>query len=137
MHLSHCICLILRATAGASTIAYITKDNLVVALASLEGKFAGMLTSMMQGVKKWKRCPSLVPSQVMEEQRVDNDMEVVKIELEEGQMIESTYEAEEVQGCLSHKLRRYLVQSLFEIVQSHFRLALTEPLSVLQPTLPN
>lgn len=66
------------ATAETSTSAYITKDDLVVALASLEGKIADMLNSMVQGVKKWKKSPSPVPSPGMEEEWVDIEKEVVE-----------------------------------------------------------
>lgn len=61
------------ATAGASTSAYFTKDDLAAVLAGLEGKIAGMLTSMTQGGKKQERSPSSDPPPVVEEEWVDID----------------------------------------------------------------
>lgn len=70
------------ATAVASTSAYITNDDLAVELPSLEGKIDGMVSFMAQSSKRWERFPSPDPPPVVEEEWVDIDEGVVKVELE-------------------------------------------------------
>lgn len=45
------------ATTGVSTLEYVTKDDLVLALAGLEDKIAGMIDSVTNGVNKQGKIP--------------------------------------------------------------------------------
>lgn len=82
-------------TARASTSAYVTKDDLAAAMASLEGKIVGILDSMEQDGKKWEHFPSPDHPPVVEEEFVNIEKELARVELEEGQIVDSTSEDSE------------------------------------------
>lgn len=109
------------ATAGKSASAYATKDDLATALAGLEGKIAGMLTSMEQSSKKWEHSPLPDPLPVVKEEWLVIDEGMVGVELDKGQIVESIFEdsePEKIQGLSISQAQSVLVESLrwFELI---------------------